>query len=300
MGQTIWQNIQNETTQNYLLRKPLISEISKFFENKYVISLYTRFRTGGFIDASDFEMLSNLLGGSKSFLKRKILFVVNSPGGDPLVAEKIIKLLSEYSENDYWVLVPDTAKSAATMICFGSNKIILSPISELGPIDLQVPRSNNVLIPAYSIITAYDKLMETGINLKKDQTVDPILHQLQGFDPSEIEYFRQVNELSADIAKKVLKKCMMKKVSATNIAKVINIFLDPTQSKTHGRPIYFSDIEKVDKKGYFKIQCINTIDEIWQQIMEYHLRVITHMRVSNAVKLIESEENSLIASQQTN
>jgi len=85
------------------------------------------------------------------------------------------------------------------MVCLGASKIILSPVSELGPIDLQIERGD-VLIPAYSVITAYDKLIEKGINLEEGQRVEPILQQLQSLDPSEIEYYWQVNDLPSDIA----------------------------------------------------------------------------------------------------
>lgn len=242
-------------------------------------------------------MLRTLLGGTNKFNERRILLVLNSLGGVPLAAEKIIKLLSEYSDNDYWVIIPGSAKSAATMVCLGASKIILSPISELGPIDLQISRGEDLpTLPAYSIVNAYDKLMDLGINLREDQQIDPILQQLQSFNPGDIEYFRKVNELSIDMAVKVLKNCMMKKISKKKIENIIAIFTDPEKSKLHGRPIYVSDIEDIDKDEYFNIKCINTTDDIWQTITEYHIRMTTHMRVTNAAKIIESEENSLIAS----
>ena len=143
----------------------------KHFEKRYVISFYTKTA----IDAGDSQMLFNMFSGSKRAKKEKILLIINSPGGDPLASEKIIKVLSEYSENNYWALVPEIAKSAATVICLGASKIILTPTSELGPIDLQVVRGDS-LIPAYSIITAYDKLMEKGIGLNTKQRIEPVLH----------------------------------------------------------------------------------------------------------------------------
>jgi hypothetical protein len=247
------------------------------------------------IEENDFEMLRTILVSSNTIKNRKILFIINSPGGNPLAAEKIIKLLSEYSDNDFWVLIPGTAKSAATLICFGSSKIILSPISELGPIDLQIDRGNGILMPTYTIVEAYDKLMEKGINLEEGQNIAPILQQLQSFDPSEIEQFRRINELSSDIAVKVLKHCMMRKVNQREVKKVINIFTDPEKSKTHGRPIFGSDIERVDKNRYFNIECVKTTDKIWQNITEYHMRMVAHMRGNQIVKVIESEEDSIEA-----
>ena len=297
MARTVWQTVNDEVRQDFLLRKKIIAKISKHFENRYFLSFYTTIWHNISIDESDLEMLRTLLGGTNKLSERRILLVLNSLGGVPLAAEKIIKLLSEYSDNDYWVIIPGSAKSAATMVCLGASKIILSPISELGPIDLQISRGEDLpTLPAYSIVNAYDKLMDLGINLREDQQIDPILQQLQSFNPADIEYFRKVNELSIDMAVKVLKNCMMKKISKKKIENIIAIFTDPEKSKLHGRPIYVSDIEDIDKDEYFNIQRINTTDDIWQTITEYHIRMTTHMRVTNAAKIIESEENSLIAS----
>lgn len=296
MDSTVWQTIDNEVHQNFLLRKKIIARISNDFEDRYFLSFYTAAWPNVSMDESDFEMLRTLLGGTSKLKERKILFLINSLGGIPLAAEKIIKLLCEYSDNDYWVMIPGSAKSAATIVCLGASKIILSPISELGPIDLQISRDEgDPVLPTHSIINAYDNLMELGINLREDQRIDPILQQLQSFNPAEIEYFKQANELSLDMAVKVLKNCMMKDVDEEEIKKIMAIFTDPEKSKLHGRPIYVSDINDVDKNDYFNIQCINTTDAIWQTITEYHIRMTTHMRVTKTAKIIESEENSLAA-----
>lgn len=294
MPRITWNKVKGEIVQDYSLRKPLISRISKHFDHRYVVTLYTRFGSAAVIGDDDQEMLINLLGGSKTALSHKILLLINSPGGDPLAAERIIKALAEYSDNDYWALVPGTAKSAATMICLGATKVILSPTSELGPIDLQIIRGNT-LIPAYSIITAYDNLIDKGIKLKEDQRIEPILQQLEGFDASQIEHFRQVNKLSEDIAQKVLRKGMCKKLKAADVKELIKIFSDPTKSKTHGRPIYYSDIKDSDKKKNFTLQLIKPTDKIWEDITEYHTRTIFHLTQTGTLKLIESDEMSYSA-----
>lgn len=294
MGIPIWSTVNEEVSQGYPLRKPLFSKISKHFEDRYVVSLYTAFESSATINDSYPEMLNALLRGAKKLKNRNILFLIHSRGGDPLSAEKIIKVLCEFSDNDYWVLVPGTAKSAATMICLGANKIILSPISELGPIDLQVLGERG-LISTHSIVTAYDRLMNKGIKLKEKDRIEPILQQLQEFQASEIEHFRRVNKLSSDMAVKILKRGMFNKLSLSEIKKLIKLFIDPEQSKVHGRPIYFSDIQEVDKKGKFNLELIDMTSNIWSTVTEYHTRVITHLRVTKNIQLIESEEMSFSA-----
>ena len=55
-----------------------------------------------------------------------------------MTAERIIRVCRAYSNNNFEVLVSKMAKSAATMICFGADKIHMSKTSELGLIDPQV------------------------------------------------------------------------------------------------------------------------------------------------------------------
>jgi ClpP class serine protease len=63
--------------------------------------------------------------------------IIDSPGGEGTVAEKIIELCRAYC-SEFRVIVPNRAKSAATIIALGSDEIVMGYCSELGPIDAQV------------------------------------------------------------------------------------------------------------------------------------------------------------------
>src|SRR6266404_1494574 len=64
--------------------------------------------------------------------------IIDSPGGDGTTAEKMIDLCRCYCK-EFRVVVPNRAKSAATIIALGSDQIVMGHCSELGPIDAQVP-----------------------------------------------------------------------------------------------------------------------------------------------------------------
>jgi len=118
-----YHQILREIQQDSELRKPLLSEISKSFEDRFVIAFYSNFYSeGGPITDEDVEMLYNLLLTRKN--KNQILLILDSPGGDPLAAERFVKVCREFSK-EYYVLVPHMAKSAATLIAFGGNKIFM-------------------------------------------------------------------------------------------------------------------------------------------------------------------------------
>jgi len=68
---------------------------------------------------------------------KPILLVMSSPGGDIAAAYFIAKLCREYTRATFEVAVPREAKSAATLIACGADRIHMGSLSELGPIDPQ-------------------------------------------------------------------------------------------------------------------------------------------------------------------
>jgi len=66
--------------------------------------------------------------------RTKIDFLLNSNGGDIYAAYKIMCLLRSKCSS-LQVIIPLYAKSAATLMALGADKIVLAPQSELGPLD---------------------------------------------------------------------------------------------------------------------------------------------------------------------
>ena len=76
------------------------------------------------------DLLDNLSG-------QDIDLLLQSPGGDIDVAEKLVNLIDARCPS-FRVIVAQSAKSAATLMALASNEIVMSDTSELGPIDPQV------------------------------------------------------------------------------------------------------------------------------------------------------------------
>lgn len=64
--------------------------------------------------------------------------ILHSAGGNIHEAYDIIKLCNKYAD-EVTVFVPMHAMSAATLIALGADKVVLSKIGKLGPLDPQVP-----------------------------------------------------------------------------------------------------------------------------------------------------------------
>ncbi len=64
-------------------------------------------------------------------------FMIASFGGDPMVAWRIMSLIRQRVKN-VAVLIPQSAYSAATLVAFGANEIVMHPNGHLGPVDMQI------------------------------------------------------------------------------------------------------------------------------------------------------------------
>lgn len=68
----------------------------------------------------------------------KLSILVESPGGDPSASYALVRVLRRYTD-DLEALVVNWAKSAATFVCMGANKILMADDGQLGPLDVQLP-----------------------------------------------------------------------------------------------------------------------------------------------------------------
>lgn len=90
----------------------------------------------------------------------KLDVLLESGGGDLDSAYKILQILKSHA-NHVTVVVPFYAKSAATLIALGSDRLQMCSAGELGPIDPQVlDPDSGMMVPALSIKNAMDFINE--------------------------------------------------------------------------------------------------------------------------------------------
>lgn len=76
--------------------------------------------------------------------KRKALLVIATPGGDPHAGFRIARALQHSYDQGFEALVPRYCKSAGTMILLGATVVHMADESELGPLDIQVKRGDEL------------------------------------------------------------------------------------------------------------------------------------------------------------
>jgi hypothetical protein len=86
----------------------------------------------------DDSILAAFLMSKSTLPKGKpLVLIIESPGGQADSAYRIACFLRQHC-GGFLAIVPAFAKSAATLLTLGADKIILSPHAELGPLDVQI------------------------------------------------------------------------------------------------------------------------------------------------------------------
>ena len=106
----------------------------------------------------------------------KLTLIIYGYGGSGIAAYRIVNLLRKYAKQ-IDVVIPEIAASAMTMLSFGADKIWLSPISVLSPIDTSIsghplaPKSNIDGKPVSVEITQLQKYLEL-ISIDKRENLE--------------------------------------------------------------------------------------------------------------------------------
>lgn len=102
-------------------------------------------------------------GFPKSPPQETINVILDSTGGPLDSAFRTVLFLSRYAEN-LNIYVPRKAKSASTLIAIGANTLVMSPFSELGPLDTQIidPRNPTDHVSALDFYQSVDHVRGFG------------------------------------------------------------------------------------------------------------------------------------------
>ncbi len=240
------------------------------------------------LDVLPFEDLLRSIGGSeKGFL------MINCPGGDSNAAEKLLLMCRQRFTKEFSVIVPDYAKSAATMLALGSDKILMGYLAELGPIDPQLsttpPPFPGEMIPARSFIDGLEIIRE---KIKKGDPPAMYLSMLGRIRPEVLGICQRAIEDSRAFAEKWLKKCMLKSnpEQAELVAKLLS---EGEEYKSHGKVINFDDAQNVLK---LNVEKVDEKSDLWDDIWELYCRSIHFLQKGGGAKLFESDSVSLTLS----
>lgn len=267
-------------------RRELIEKIQEKTGRKlitYVANLNAP--AGNVIDYNDATLVNDIL--SLLEFPKELDIIIHSGGGLAEATQKLVSMLRDKTASIRFI-IPEMAKSAATLLSFAGDEILMSYMSELGPIDPQIlmgfdPATKQpVYWPAWSVIHSVDSLEES---FKKGMTPQIVGALLQQVNPLLLDVARKAIEYSKTLAKDWLTNYM--KLDAVKAGEIADYFADLKTHLSHGRVINYVEA----KNRGLKVTKIDENSEMWKLISELHLRTKLFM-VPPITKVLDCEKHS--------
>ena len=243
--------------------KVIIKELENHL-NKRVVAYFSSEvgnDASSMVNDEDVFVIENLL--SIPSVKKDLVLILQSGGGFSLSAERIIDVCRNYctQRNDgskFFVIVPKKAKSAATIVALGADKIYLRDTAELGPVDPQfivADKDGNIQVePAYLYVDALENTFDNEnsgpirkyFNKNTNKPLSKLPNEMKLKLLEQCNYAMYVNAknelgLSDSIIGKISSEKIREYPSIS--LKDFDVFRDPHITKSHGRLINFSDLK---------------------------------------------------------
>lgn len=74
----------------------------------------------------------------------EVMLILSTHGGEPSAAYKIGRYL-QFKYSNVEIFLPGPCKSAGTLLAISANKLIFSPYGELGPLDIQIVKTDKIV-----------------------------------------------------------------------------------------------------------------------------------------------------------
>ena len=208
------------------------------------------------------EILFDLL---QSVGKRENLdLFLLSPGGFIDPAFKMANLCREFAKARFSVIVPHYAKSAATLLCLGSDELVMGPVSEIGPTDPRIEikdeygRRLNVSATAVEDALGVIEEIAAGDPVKSLKYM-PLIEKI---NLNTLGEYRRALKSSKQYAEELLKrgKLLKDKAKASDVAEKL-----AKQYWAHGYPLHAQAA-----KAELDFQVAEATGELWQSAWQLH------------------------------
>jgi len=204
-----------------LTGRPLITYVSR------VYNISEKAPVG--IDDSDMDGFADAIYSLPSGGPLDVFIISN--GGNPTASERIVQMLRDkFSEVRF--IVPSNAYSAATLICFAGDEIIMDPMATLGPIDPQINGT-----PIRTILRAFE-VLEKKVATEGPMVLATYAKLIEKYSLHDLEFCKTAEALSKELAQTWLSKYMFKcNMDDPKIKEILEYFTSFDLHKSHGRSI---------------------------------------------------------------
>lgn len=218
--------------------------------------------------------------------------MLHSPGGSAEATESVVDIIrSRFSHVRF--VIPDVAKSAATMMAMSGNQLLMDEISELGPTDPQMmftDNGRNIFAPAQAIKDQFNfALREISKDPSKLPSWLPILRM---YGPSLLTQCDNHITLSRELVSKWLRSYMfVEDADAEEKAERIAEYLSYHNNfLTHERRVGISDLQSLG----VNVLDMHTEPILHEAVRDLYIAIMLTFGSTNAYKIAENNQNEAI------
>lgn len=217
---------------------------------------------------------------------------MHSPGGTAEAAESIVDLLRARFTNIRFI-IPNAAKSAATMLAMSGNTLLMDERSELGPTDPQMIFNRDgqiVVAPAHDIQKQF--IMAKKEISNNPQILPSWLPILRQYGPSLLAECDRSLSLSKKLVTKWLKKYMFTRDprGGAKAARIAGYLTSRVQFQSHSRKV---GIEDLISRGA-KILDMRTDTLLQTAVWDVYLSMQITFSMTGAYKIFENHRNEAL------
>jgi len=236
-------DLMDEIENSGRIHQSIVSKVEGISGRTLVLYYANPGHPGGAMVDADPDLLENVLRslpGAPS--ARRLDLLITSPGGSPFAAEKLVRVCRAFS-TEFRTIVLGRAMSAATLLCFGADELLMSETGNLGPIDPQMVQTTGPgqqrLVAANVIIESFRQMLAAAQQaIAAGQPADPFLHVLGTMDPRAVVESINAIQATQGIAKELLATGLLKGKPASQLDPTIQSLLDEGKKGLHGKHIY--------------------------------------------------------------
>lgn len=261
-------------------RQALIRQLKELTKTTVVLYMGNIRHPASSMNLQDAVFLENILKQSQPI--EHVDLIVNSQGGLGEAADKILHVCREFcTTGKLRLIVPYSAKSAATMLAFGVDEVVMGPYSELGPIDAQVKIVEQGVEHYVSAQTFVDLLDSLEKRIRKEEAEgagvvsQALLVQLAVLNKPFVEHCRRLQLYAIDFGVRWMCKYVLARdyaqdpEAAKRKAEATADALLRSGAFSHGQMLTAKDL--MNRSDIcLKITNLQQTDKIWRTIWQIH------------------------------
>ncbi len=270
----------NQSSLGVAYRQALIRQLEAQTKGTVVLYVANTRHAASSMNLQDAVFLENVLKQAGPITDLDL--IINSPGGQGEAADKILHICREFCrQGRFRLVVPHFAKSAATMLAFGADEVVMGPYSELGPTDAQVKIVEGGVEHFVSAQTFVDILDRLEYRIREEEkqgqgiVSQSLMVQLASLNKPFVEHCRRLQLYALDFAIRWMCKYVLRdeyakdaKAAQDRALATGRAFLQSGMF-SHGQMLTAKDL-KARADIHIRMNALERDDPVWRTIWQLH------------------------------